>query len=299
MDVRNLRYALTLAEELHFGRAAHAHFIAAQPFGHRIQQLERDLGTQLFDRTSRRVELTAAGERFLPRARKVLSSLDELMRGAGSGQNDDVLRIGVLGYGLADQWPAVRKLLAENRPDVSISYVELDWMNQYDAVRSGDVDVAILHDVGGADDLRVTTICEVERYAAVPADSELAHATYLTVADVEDAPGLTPVGQPGLRDWRIGRAAPASVEVRSPSNIPAAVAMTGLVGISSEPATRFMPHPNVRYIPLEGPRATSAFAVRRRERRSPVLALSAAIEATRAMRHLSAGACHADSLHSA
>jgi DNA-binding transcriptional LysR family regulator len=66
VDVRSLRFALTLADELHFGRAASAHYIAAQAFGRRIQELERELGTKLFERTSRRVALTPAGERFLP-----------------------------------------------------------------------------------------------------------------------------------------------------------------------------------------------------------------------------------------
>ncbi|HUY47618.1 MAG TPA: LysR family transcriptional regulator [Streptosporangiaceae bacterium] len=55
MDLQELRYAVTLADELHFGRAARRHFISEQPFGRRIQRLEREAGCLLFERTSRRV----------------------------------------------------------------------------------------------------------------------------------------------------------------------------------------------------------------------------------------------------
>ncbi|OZE85693.1 hypothetical protein CH298_21120 [Rhodococcoides fascians] len=180
MDIRSLRYALTLAEELHFGRAAQAHFIGAQPFGRRIQELERELGTDLFLRTSRKVELTEAGRRFLPRANRVLADLDALMAVREGERADSVLRVGVLGFGLADSWSATRQLLDRHHPRLELSYVELNWENQYDAVRTGEVDVAILHDVGGAEDLRVEQVIEIERCAVVPAESELADATRLT-----------------------------------------------------------------------------------------------------------------------
>ncbi|MEV0385296.1 LysR family transcriptional regulator [Nonomuraea sp. NPDC050643] len=78
MEIRSLRYAVTLAEELHFGRAAQRHFIAAQPFGRHIQRLEREVGQRLFERTSRRVALTPAGERVVAEARRVLAAVDGL-----------------------------------------------------------------------------------------------------------------------------------------------------------------------------------------------------------------------------
>ncbi|MGW0808589.1 LysR family transcriptional regulator [Nonomuraea sp. NPDC002799] len=78
MDIQALRYAVTLAEELHFGRAARRHHISAQPFGRRIRRLERELGRPLFARTSRRVALTPAGEQFVRRARAILADIDDL-----------------------------------------------------------------------------------------------------------------------------------------------------------------------------------------------------------------------------
>ena len=78
MDIRALRYAVTLAEELHFGRAAQRHYISAQPFGRHIQRLERELGTKLFERTSRRVVLTPDGARLIAEARALLDTVDSL-----------------------------------------------------------------------------------------------------------------------------------------------------------------------------------------------------------------------------
>ncbi|MFE2749853.1 LysR family transcriptional regulator [Streptomyces scopuliridis] len=286
MDVRSLRYALTLADELHFGRAASVHYIAAQPFGRRIQELERELGTKLFERTSRRVTLTPAGERLLPRARRVLADLDALMQAVEGDRTEPVLRIGVLGFGLADRWPATRALLARHHPALELVYVELDWANQYDAVRTGDVDVAILHDVGGAEDLLLERVMDTERCVVVPADADLAEAGHLTASDVSDRPWVTPVGQPGLADWSGDRSIRGDVEVRSPVNIPAAVATTGLLGIHAEPATRFLSHPGVRYLPIDGPRAVVAIASRLRDQREPVAAFRAAAQAGAVMDQL-------------
>ncbi|OZC72563.1 LysR family transcriptional regulator [Rhodococcus sp. 15-725-2-2b] len=280
MDIRSLRYALTLAEELHFGRAAQAHFIGAQPFGRRIQELERELGTDLFLRTSRKVELTAAGRRFLPRANRVLADLDALMSVREGERADSVLRVGVLGFGLADSWSATRQLLERHHPQLQLSYVELDWENQYDAVRTGEVDVAILHDVGGAEDLRVEQVMGIERCAVVPTESELADATRLTPDEIRDRPCIRPIGQPGLTAWAAGRYPLHGAEVRSPLNIPSAVAMSGTIGVYAEPARRYLPNPDVRYIALDGPPAIIALASRRQDHREGTAAFRRAVQAT-------------------
>jgi hypothetical protein len=78
VDFQSLRYAITLAEELHFGRAAQRHYIGAQPFGRRIHELERELGVRLFERTSRRVTVTPAGARIVAEARAIVDAADAL-----------------------------------------------------------------------------------------------------------------------------------------------------------------------------------------------------------------------------
>lgn len=284
MDVRSLRYAVTLADTLHFGRAAQAHYIAAQPFGRRIQELERELGTPLFARTSRRVAVTPAGERFLPRAREVLARLDALVEHVeGPRDEPGVLRVGVLGFGLADLWRDVRDLVGTRCPDLLLTTVELDWEGQYDAVRSGEVDLAVVHDVGGADDLTLDRTLVVDRYAVVPVESDLAEAPRLTAADVDRHRWVSPVGTyPGLAEWRDHSGLRGGVAVRSPSGVPTAVATSGWLGMHGEPARRYFPHPGVRYVPLEGPAATVSVASRPDDRREAVAVFRAAARAVAA-----------------
>ena len=279
MDVQGLRYALTLADELNFGRAAGVHYIAAQPFGRRIQRLERDLGVRLFDRSSHHVALTDAGALFLPRARRVLADLDGLMRLAAHPADDRVLTVGVLGFGLADRWPTIRELLTRHRPDLSMSYVDLTWGDQYDAVRRGEVDVAVVHDVGGAEDLVVERVMDTMRYAVVPAESDFADADTLSMHDFGDRPWVAPTGQPGLAAW-VGEDVPLGVTVHSPSATPAAVVTTGMVGVHAEPAIRYLPHPGVRYVRLDGEPAVVAVASARDDRREKVRAFRTAVRAS-------------------
>ena len=80
-DVRHLRYFVAVAEERHFGRAAARLHVTTPPLSQRIRELEEDLGVRLFERTSRRVMLTPAGERLLVEARDVLARDGSVRRG--------------------------------------------------------------------------------------------------------------------------------------------------------------------------------------------------------------------------
>src|ERR671920_2517876 len=79
LDPRLLRAFLAVAEELHFTRAAMRLYVAQQALSRDVRRLERELGGELFVRTTRQVTLTADGERLLPYARRVLQAQDELL----------------------------------------------------------------------------------------------------------------------------------------------------------------------------------------------------------------------------
>ena len=80
LETRQFAYFVAVAEELHFGRAAEKLGIAAPPLSRAIASLERRVGARLFERTSRRVELTAAGEVFLVESRAALDAVDTALR---------------------------------------------------------------------------------------------------------------------------------------------------------------------------------------------------------------------------
>lgn len=76
IELRQLRYFVAVAEELHFGRAAERLHMSQSPLSRAIRELERDLGVVLFVRTTRRVELTSAGQALLERSRRALVEID-------------------------------------------------------------------------------------------------------------------------------------------------------------------------------------------------------------------------------
>ncbi len=105
VELRQLRYFVAVAEELHFGRAAERLHMSQSPLSRAIRELERDLGLTLFRRTTRQVELTPAGEALLERARKAIAEFDlaiEDARRAGLARAEAV----VIGHGPLGKEPA-------------------------------------------------------------------------------------------------------------------------------------------------------------------------------------------------
>src|ERR1700733_6807705 len=84
MELRQLRYFVTLAEELHFGRAAEREHIVQSALSQQLQRLERELGVRLLERSTHHVALTAAGAAFLAEARLILAHAD---RAADAARN--------------------------------------------------------------------------------------------------------------------------------------------------------------------------------------------------------------------
>ncbi|HEY6746665.1 MAG TPA: LysR substrate-binding domain-containing protein [Mycobacteriales bacterium] len=143
LELRQLRYFMTLAEELHFGRAAAREHIVQSALSQQIQRLERALGVQLVRRTTHHVELTAAGSRFLAEVREILSHVDRAAAAAaGAGRPPRTLRVGVADKG----YDAVRQVLHEllqRHPDLEISQVEAGAGDQMRMLAEGSLDVGV------------------------------------------------------------------------------------------------------------------------------------------------------------
>jgi DNA-binding transcriptional LysR family regulator len=127
MDLRQLRYAVTVGEELNFTRAAARCQIAQSGLSHQVALLEREIGAPLFKRTSRRVQLTRAGDVFLPYARRVLRDAQEALAAVAAlrGVVPGRLRIGAIPFGsgpvdllgllrdFQDSYPAVELVVSD------------------------------------------------------------------------------------------------------------------------------------------------------------------------------------------
>ena len=292
MDVRGVAYAVTLSEELHFGRAAARHYITAQAFGQRIQQLERDLGRPLFARTSRRVALTPAGEVFVAKARQALQVMAEL-GDVGRPAPDDggTVVVGVLGFGLAGLWRSVREVLHARHPDLRLVHRELDLVSQHRMVRTGEVDVGIVFDLGPEDGLVVDHVYDSARVAVVPAWSPWAQREHLAAAELESARWVPMAPTEGMARWlgpahhrgRVGDA------VRRPEVIAGVVATTGAVGLHAATAAAYYPHPDVRYVPTDGAPCRIGVATRVGDERPAVGALRHAVATALGLRALADG----------
>ncbi len=143
IELRQLRYFVTLAEELHFGRAAVREHIAPSALSAQVQRLERALGVLLLNRSTRRVGLTDAGARFLIEVRQILDHVDraaELAQGAASAA--PTLRVGVLDEGYDAVRPVLRAVQARH-PELEIHQVTAGVPEQCRLLVDGRLDVGV------------------------------------------------------------------------------------------------------------------------------------------------------------
>lgn len=138
MELRQLRYFVTVADELNFGRAADRLRIAGPSLSQQIKALERDLKVQLFDRDRRSVALTAAGSALLPHARALIEQADELRRQALGFSSSEPVRIGYVQW-CPTNWAERAAGVAQLRVDTWV----MPSHAQAARVADGSLDLAI------------------------------------------------------------------------------------------------------------------------------------------------------------
>ena len=192
LETRELRYFVTVAEELHFSRAAERLGIAQPPLSRAIQQLERRLGVTLLDRNRRGVTLTGAGQVLLGEARAILDGADAAARRtrrAASATN----RL-MLATKAGSNHELLRKLLDAHAAEPGAAEIEVllcGMGDQARMLRDGRADVALMQRpfdaLAGFDTEDLLTEQQV---AILPAAHPLAARTSLTMADISEVADL-------------------------------------------------------------------------------------------------------------
>ena len=143
MELRQLRYFVTLAEELHFGRAAAREHIVQSALSQQVQRLERELGVRLLERSTHQVSLTVAGAVFLVEARQILAHVDRATAIARSATDaSSALRVGIIDASY-DSMPQILHEVQARYPDLVIHQVEASVPEQYQQLADGRLDVGI------------------------------------------------------------------------------------------------------------------------------------------------------------
>lgn len=273
MELRQLRYFVAVAEELHFRRAAARLHISQPPLSQQIRALEEELGCQLLARTRRRVELTPAGDAFLRDARAILAELDvatATARAIDAGQVG-VLRVTFVGSALLSIVPGTVQRFRRQRPGVEVEVRERSTVEQLRALASGVVDVALVRaPIESEPGLATEVVMRERTIAAIPAGHRLAQLRRVPLRRLAGEPlVLFPRPQaPGFHDLLIGRMAATGASPHVAQYAPEMLTIIGLVaaGIGLSPVPASVAHlalPGVEYRPLSGAPDAELLAVTR------------------------------------
>jgi DNA-binding transcriptional LysR family regulator len=294
MDVhlRNLRYFVAVAEELHFSRAAERLHVSQPALSKQVRQLERELRFPLFRRDRRRVELTAAGEALLPAARRLLTDWEAALAEASARASEEgkVLQVGFqtsVGGGL---YQDIAARFAELHPDWRLELRLHAWSDPTGGLLDRSADVAFLWLPAGAEEtVDVRLLRNERRFVALPAEHRLARRKALQLADLLDEPFVALPEEAGpLRDYwlaldeREGRPAQIGAEAATPDEAFEAVATGHGVVLIAEGNTTIYARPGIVYRPvIDLTPCQLAVAWRRGDRRAAVRELvSVATEVT-------------------
>ena len=198
MELRHLRYFRAVAEELHFGRAAERMHIAQPPLSQQIKQLERELGVELLTRSTRRVDLTAAGAAYLTRVVAILDAVDDAAAQARRVADglEGHLSIGCVGSATYSVLPRLVRAMHDALPHLEISIRgEMLAPAQLEALRSGDIDIGLLRPPVPDAGIRCVTLRRDPLIAALPDGHPLARHDQLDVADLRDQDFIAHAGQ--------------------------------------------------------------------------------------------------------
>ena len=189
-DLNQLRCFVTVAEELHFGRAAARLNMTQPPLSRQIQVLERIIEAALLERTSRSVRLTPAGQSFLPEARRILKLADnaaQVARRIAEGKTGS-LKVGFTAAAAYGFLPELVAACRRQLPEIDLSLKEMVSGDQLEALLSGQIDVGLLRPPIARPGMITRRVVAEPLLAAVPYNHPLASVRTIAVRAFDDQP---------------------------------------------------------------------------------------------------------------
>ena len=295
MELRQLKYFVAVAEELHFRRAAERCYVAQPAISEQIRKLEQEVGAKLFERSQRSVSLTDAGSAMLDEARRVLQQTETARAAARAAGDRPTARLRI-GYAPAALLPGVAhalQRLAASAPRVQTSLEPGSPVWLVDAVRSGWLDAAVLPLPATADGLRVTHLAGQRVVAALRAGHP--HAASPTIDLGRLAPeqimlmprdANRPLYDAVLALCQSAGVSPTLIEL-PPDDLEhalLAVASGRDIALLPESFAERYTAPGVRFLPIEGPQPRIATGVitRREQDQLPTATFLRALTSTAA-----------------
>ncbi|OZI77920.1 LysR family transcriptional regulator [Bordetella genomosp. 12] len=283
MELRHLRYFVVTAQTQHFTRAAELLGMAQPPLSQQIRELEREIGTPLFDRVGRGVALSDAGRAFLPCAQDILARVAEagdVARRAARGEVG-VLRLGFTeSASFNDTVTGAISRYQQAHPEVELRLEESQSENLVQGLAAGDLDAAFVRPpfaLSGA--IRYLPLNEENLIAALPSGHPLASQKRLTLADLRHERFIDYSRKSGyglsadiIAACRRQGFNP-TLRQRAPQLSSAVNLVAAGIGVAVVPASmRHMRARGIHYLPLDldWPRAVLGLAVRRAERAAVV-----------------------------
>lgn len=281
MEFRQLRHFICLAEETHFGRAAERLCISQPALSASILRLEEDLGVRLFERDTKSVRITRAGELMLVSAREMVSQAD---RSKSFARAVAMGRLGRLDVGFS--WPVLHPDLDEVLTDFRLAYPEVELVmhevtsqKQADLLRAGRLDAGIASFLRPPAGLEHVELLDVRIVACLPSGHPLAARRTIDVAELCDFPFIVPTREsaPSVYDHLMGLCETAGFHPRVAFESGHTLSTVSLVARNLGVALVFEGAKHfgvsgVAYVPLEQPQVRrSSYFAWNSARQAPVL----------------------------
>jgi DNA-binding transcriptional LysR family regulator len=207
MELRHLRYFVSVAETLNFTRAAEKLHTAQPSLSRQIKDLEEELGVQLLNRTKQAVTLTAEGRSFLGDAKRLLALAAETIESVRRLRTGEVraLNIGYVSNLFFDLLPKTLASFHESFPAISVNLFDLSCGAQFRALEEGKLDLGFvgLHEPIARRGLEFRKVASYKTVAALPADNPLAGRKVIELKALAGMffIGMSEASYPGYRDW--------------------------------------------------------------------------------------------------